>query len=202
MGKNTIGGKHHKRGKNSNYDKIRKIIYADQESTLYGLVVSSLGDSRFLIHCSDRVDRIGHIRGALHKKAFINPEDIVLVSLRDFETIKDGVKEKCDIMMSYNSHEIEQLKSNGLYYKNTNTPFSTILEHGKPARAEIGDDIYNFTNAKDEDSFPVIYKNSDESENSDEDTLDKPIQYAPPKRSNVKVIESNDGDEPFDFDAI
>ena len=202
MGKNTMGGKHHKRGKNSNYDKVRKIIYADQDSTLYGLVVSSLGDSRFLIHCSDRVDRIGHIRGALHKKAFINPEDIVLVSLRDFETIKDGVKEKCDIMMSYNSHEIEQLKTTGLYYKNTNTPFSTILEHGKPAQVEMRDDIFKFTNATENESIPSIHDNSEDDENSDEDSLDKPIQYAPPpKRSNVKIIESNDN-LPFDFDSI
>jgi translation initiation factor 1A len=201
MGKNTMGGKHHKRGKNSNYDKVRKIIYADQELTLYGLVVSSLGDCRFLIHCSDRVDRIGLIRGALHKKAFINPEDIVLVSLRDFETIKDGVKQKCDIIMSYNSHEIEQLKSNGLFYKNTTSPFCTILENGKPAIAEIADDIFKFTNSKDDEPIPVIHDNS-EDEDSDEDSLDKPIQYAPPpKRSNVKVIESSDN-EPFDFDAI
>jgi translation initiation factor 1A len=199
MGKNTIGGKHHKRGKNSNYDKVRKIIYADQELTLYGLIVSSLGDSRFLVHCNDRVDRIGLIRGALHKKAFINPEDIVLVSLRDFETIKDGVKQKCDIIMSYNSHEIEQLKTTGLFYKNTTSPFCTILENGKPAIAEIGDDIFKFTHTKDDD--PVIHDNSENDENSD-DSLEKPIQYAPPKRSNVKVIESNDGDEPFDFDAI
>ena len=93
MGKNVTGGKHHKRGKNSNYDKVRQINYADQSTTLYGLVVSSLGDCRFLVHCSDRVDRIGLIRGALYKKAFINPEDLVLISLRNFETLKDGVRE-------------------------------------------------------------------------------------------------------------
>jgi translation initiation factor 1A len=201
MGKNTMGGKHHKRGKNSNYDKVRKIIYADQESTLYGLVVSSLGDCRFLIHCSDRVDRTGLIRGSLYKKAFINPEDIVLVSLRDFETLKDGVKEKCDIIMTYNSQDIEQLKSNGLYYKNTTTPFCTVLEHGKPAQADIGDDTYNFTTSKDDDKVPVI-NTPEEDEDSDEDSYDPPVQYAPPpKRSNVKVIDSNDN-TPFDFDAI
>ena len=202
MGKNTMGGKHHKRGKNSNYDKVRKIIYADQDLTLYGLVVSSLGDCRFLVHCSDRVDRIGLIRGALHKKAFINPEDIVLVSLRDFETVKDGVKEKCDIIMSYNSQELEQLKANGLFYKNSNSLFSTILENGKPAQAQDKDDMFNFTNSKDEDPMSIINENQDE-DSDGEDTYDKPNQYVPiPKHSNVKIIESNDGDEPFDFDSI
>lgn len=209
MGRNTMGGKHHKRGKNSNGDKTRKIIYADNENTLYGLVVSSLGDCRFLIHCSDRVDRIGLIRGALYKKGFINPEDVVLVSLRTFETIKDGVKEKCDIIMSYNSHEIDQLKSSGLYYKNTNTPFTTVLENGKPAQMLQTDDVFKFTNSKDDDIVLDMksQKKNPIKEESDDDSdvyKDDEVDYSKPstfKVSNVKVIDSNDN-TPFNFDDI
>jgi hypothetical protein len=104
--------------------------------------------------------------------------------------------------MSYNSHEIEQLKSTDLYYKNSTTPFATVLEHGKPAQVQMTDDMFKFIVGTDNESIPVIHDNSeDESENSD-DSLDKPIQYAPPpKRSNIKIIESNDN-IPFDFDAI
>lgn len=209
MGKNTLGGKHHKRGKNSNSDKMRKMIYADNENTLYGLVVSPLGDCRFLIHCNDRVDRVGLIRGSMYKKGFINPEDLVLVSLRTFETVKDGVKEKCDIIMSYNSYEIEQLKTNGLYYKNSKSPFSTVLENGKPAQMEQTDDVFKFTNKEEEIE---VYKNtvpnkkngdSDEDlEEQDSNDEDENFNYTQPvKQSNVKVIGGSDN-TPFDFDSI
>ncbi len=205
MGKNTQGGKHHKRGKNSNSDKTRQITYANNEETVYGLVVSALGSGRFMIHCSDRVNRCGKIRGSMYKKKFINPEDLVLVSLRTCETKKDDVTEKCDIIMSYNSQEIDQLKANGLYYKNSNVPFCTVLENGKPAQMHETDDVFKFSNNKEEDYEP--YKKNDvlpKAEDEDEDDIydeDKDFTYVQPtKTSNVKVIGSDS--EPFDFDAI
>jgi translation initiation factor 1A len=164
MVKNTTGGNKHKKGKNSNFKKNRQITYADNNETLYALVISPLGDSKFNIHCSDMVDRIGIIRGALHKSTFINPGDVVLLSLREFEKVKNGSKERCDILLKYLSHEIDQIKKQGMFYKNTNKTFNTVLENGK---------IQFNNNEEDKDAVRMtdLPPSESEEESDDEDTM-------------------------------
>jgi translation initiation factor 1A len=125
------GGKGHKKGKRSNSNSKRIIEYADEISSLYGLVISPLGDCKFLVHCNDSNDRIGVIRGSLYKNTFITPGDVVLVTLRDFETSKTGCKERCDIVIKYMPGEIDQLKKKQVFYLNSNNPFNLTLDKGK-----------------------------------------------------------------------
>lgn len=63
-----------------------------------------LGNGRLEIYCFDNVKRIGHICGRLKKKVWIAMDDIVLVSLRDFQD------EKCDIVLKYHPEEVRTLK--------------------------------------------------------------------------------------------
>jgi initiation factor 1A len=131
MVRNMTGGKGHKKGKRSTGDKKRIIEYADEINSLYGLVMSPLGDCKFLVHCNDNNDRIGVIRGSLYKNTFIIPGDVVLVSLRDFEKSKPGCKERCDILIKYMPGEIDQLKKKQVFYLNSNNPFNLTLDKGK-----------------------------------------------------------------------
>jgi len=108
MGKSkSRGGKKHKRGKaNHSNDNKRDLELKDilQE---YALVLNMLGNCRCQLKCSDGVIRLGHIRGKMRKKVWVNMGDIILVSLRDYQDAK------CDIIVKYNKTEISQLKSYG-----------------------------------------------------------------------------------------
>jgi initiation factor 1A len=135
MGRNTTGGNKQKRGKNSTQDsKKRPLTYADNKDTLYALVISPLGDCGFLVHCNDNVERIGIIRGAMYKSSFIQSGDMTLVSLREFEQVKLGRKERCDVLLKYHAEEVSQLVKRGLYYKDSVRPFLTKLEKGKSTK--------------------------------------------------------------------
>jgi translation initiation factor 1A len=57
--------------------------------------------------CADGVERICHIRGTLRKKVWIVKDDIILVSLRDFQD------KKADILVKYCEQEVRLLRSMG-----------------------------------------------------------------------------------------
>lgn len=116
MTKNTIGGKGHKRAKKQIADFKNVPLKDNNNQTDYALVLSVLGNGRMKVLClSDKIERLGHIRGALYKKTWIAKDDIVLISKRDFQ---DG---RCDIIFKYSPEEIKTLIKNGeidRYYNN------------------------------------------------------------------------------------
>ena len=85
--------------------KTRDLLYktSDQE---YGKVIKMLGSCRVLCECFDSKERLCRIRGSL-KKVRINENDIVILSLRDFQD------DKADIVHVYTSSEIKLLKNQG-----------------------------------------------------------------------------------------
>jgi translation initiation factor 1A len=124
------GGNKQKGKKRSAGNQKRVIEYADEINSLYALVISPLGDCKFLVHCNDTVDRIGVIRGSLYKNNFIVPGDLVLITLRDFEQVKATSKERCDIVIKYQSGEIEQLKRKKVFYVNSTNTFNLTSDKG------------------------------------------------------------------------
>lgn len=73
----------------------------------YAQVTKTLGGGNLAVQCFDGVARIAHIRGKLRKKVWMNPGDLLLVSLRDFQ---EG---KVDIIMKYTADEARSLKALG-----------------------------------------------------------------------------------------
>ena len=98
------GGKH-QRGKQELLKKRELTFKEDGES--YGQIIKILGNGRFEARCDDHIVRICHVRGKLHKKVWINNEDIVLISKRSFED------KKADIIFKYTPDEVRKLKSLG-----------------------------------------------------------------------------------------
>lgn len=195
MPRNTTGGNKHKKGKNYNTSS-RELGVSDNESTFYGLVQKALGGGHFAVHCNDSEDRIATLRGSLQRNTRIAAGDLVLISLREFEKPKPGSKQHCDIVLKYSSHEITQLKRQGIYYKNTGNVFSVTLDgegFGKENKVDgvQFDSSYanvNITLLKDEQS--------DETDEEDEEDED----YGPRKivKQNVKDIadmSDNEDDE-------
>lgn len=107
MPKNTgKGGKAHRKGKKPTEGEKRELEFK-QDGMEYGQVIKVMGGGRFEILGNDGTKRLGHVRGKMFKRVWINTGDVVLVSLRDYQ---DG---KCDIMMKYNPDEIRSLKAYG-----------------------------------------------------------------------------------------
>mmetsp|Transcript_18808 Transcript_18808/g.32523 ORF Transcript_18808/g.32523 Transcript_18808/m.32523 type:complete len:148 (+) Transcript_18808:72-515(+) len=99
------GGKNRRRGKNMNLQKRELAFKEDGQE--YAQVLTMLGNGRCDLHCFDGVKRLGHIRGNMRKKVWINKGDIVLVGLRDYQD------DKCDIILKYNADEARSLHSYG-----------------------------------------------------------------------------------------
>merc|ERR1712093_235824 len=78
-----------------------------EEGQEYAQVLKMLGNGRVEAMCFDGEKRLGHIRGKMRKKVWINQGDIVLLSLRDFQ---DG---KADVIQKYSSDEARKLKQYG-----------------------------------------------------------------------------------------
>ena len=73
----------------------------------YARVLRMLGNGRCEAQCYDYVTRLCHIRGTMHKKVWIAPDDIILVGLRDFQD------DKADVILKYTPDEARLLTGSG-----------------------------------------------------------------------------------------
>ena len=96
----------HRKKKGNAPGATRELLFKE-ESQEYGIIQTKLGNCNLQIKCNDGELRIGHVRGAMRKKVWMHPGDLVLVSLRDFQ---DG---KADIIHRYSPDEFRMLKSYG-----------------------------------------------------------------------------------------
>jgi len=106
MGKNTKGGKKFKKGK-KNTSPIKKAVVLKEEMQEYAKVIKILGDCRVDLECNDGKKRIGHIAGRLRKRVWIRNNDLVLISLRDYQP------EKCDVIHKYSESDKNYLVNKG-----------------------------------------------------------------------------------------
>lgn len=77
-----------------------------EENQEYAFIVKPLGDNKMQCRMPDGTDKLGIIRKSLRRKKsknMIHPNDIVLVSLRDFQ------ENKVDIIAVYNEMEVKKL---------------------------------------------------------------------------------------------
>lgn len=102
MPKNKFGGNKAKKGKNQQESK--ELIKKDSDEQQYAKITKVLGNCRFeLISLDDGKKRTGHMRGKLKKRAWTRLDDVVLISLRDFQD------DKCDIIHKYEPGEVKEL---------------------------------------------------------------------------------------------
>ncbi len=105
---NLKGGKNYKKGKSGGDDGPAFVERAEDQ--LYGRVIKNLGNCNMIVYCGDNKRRFCHIRGAIRKRMWMNPGDIVLVSVRDFEKVEAGEMERGDIITKYDSKHYGKLK--------------------------------------------------------------------------------------------
>lgn len=85
----------------------REVIYKtiDQD---YAEIIKSLGDCRFTCKSKTTNNEVmGHIRGSIKNRIWINPGDTVLISKRSFQ---EG---KVEIIHKYNEYDVKELYEMG-----------------------------------------------------------------------------------------
>ncbi len=101
MPKNT---KRMKNAKNVNVTATREFNTKD-EGQDYALILRPLGNKRMQCKLPDGSEKLGIIRGNLKKKKnYVNVNNVVLVSLREFQD------NKVDIIGLYNESEVKTLR--------------------------------------------------------------------------------------------
>lgn len=97
------GGKGFRRGlKNTGEVSSRDLVIA-RENEKYAKVVQHLGDSRLKVQFIDGKEVIGIIPGKLKRKVYMKKDDLVLVSIRSYQS------DKVDILHKYDNNEIGKL---------------------------------------------------------------------------------------------
>jgi len=99
------GGKTRRRGKNITDNNKRELILKNPAlNQEYAKVDDLLGNSRLKLSLFDGTTKLGIIPGAFRKRVWINKNDVVLISIRDYQ--KD---DKVDIVHKYNQDEVRSL---------------------------------------------------------------------------------------------
>jgi len=132
------GNKQKKQKKVSDINDSRPLSLKDiSQMQEYAQIVKAYGNGRFEANCFDGKTRLAHARGSLKKKKiFVKANDVVLISLREFED------NKCDVLHVYNVKEIKDLKKLGEIPANIS---EDALEK------TIEDDGFDFIEGDDED---------------------------------------------------
>tara|TARA_Y100000389_G_C16974066_1_gene277067 strand:- start:76 stop:492 length:417 start_codon:yes stop_codon:yes gene_type:complete len=106
MTRNNKGGKQHRKSKgHGNATNIQ--IEFKESGQEYALISKLLGNGRCECKCADGMTRLGHIRGTMRKRVWINMGDTVLVSLREYQD------QKADIIHKYSFDEVKKLLAYG-----------------------------------------------------------------------------------------
>ena len=99
---NKKGRKKHKRGKKDGYET--RALRLKEDGQEYAQITACKGNCRFDVQCFDGKERMATLCGTMRKRKFVNMQDIVLVSLRDFQD------NKCDIIDVYDDSQVHTLK--------------------------------------------------------------------------------------------
>lgn len=106
-----VGGKRHRRGKkNAAADgAVKRVDMPEGKDQKYAKVISMMGDRRIQIETTEGTTLIGHIPGKFRKRVWINKGDIVLVSLRAFESQSKDKEQRADVLAKYRKDEVRFL---------------------------------------------------------------------------------------------
>lgn len=164
----------------------------------YAQVKKLLGNGNASVACFDGRDRLGVICGRMKNRVWIQVNDILLVSLREFE---EGGK-KCDIIYKYFSEEAKQLKALGELPDTTQIEERTKEEDDIQLVWEEGDQDQEDDDEEDDDvdlppsdSDDEYYNEDDEGESDDKD--DEKMEKEADKEKKVeKEVEKVKKEEP------
>ena len=163
---NNKGGKKYKRNKNLIQENKNVRYKDDDECQEYAQITKALGNCRFEVLCFDGKTRLATMCGKMRKRVFVNQNNLVLVSLREWQD------SKCDIIDKYNDSDVQKFKQKKLI------PDFIKLEDKTTLDDDIMDDNMGFTftmempSDSDEEEFIDKKNSSEEDTDTDEDKID------------------------------
>lgn len=161
---NNKGGKKYKRNKNVIQENKNTRFKDENESQEYALITKALGNCRFEVMCFDGKSRLATMCGKMRKRVFVNQDELVLVSLRDWQD------SKCDIIDKYNQNDIQKLKQLKCI------PDFIKFEEKSVVEDDIMDDnlgfVFSTDMPSDSDEELVDEKNISDESDSDEGKID------------------------------
>lgn len=152
-----------------NARRINAVICGEVDGCEYGKVIRNCGNKTFIILDSNKKEHRAHIRGKITR---INLNDVVLLSIRDYETRSNTASAVFDIMGVFPSRDVNRL----------------IKEDVIPS--------WMASSNKDEDTSDDAFE-FDCAEQSDEDSEEKPVDK--PTKKTKQVVKFDDD---VDIDAI
>ena len=129
---NNKGGKKYKRNKNVIQENKNTRFKDENESQEYAQITKALGNCRFEVLCFDGKNRLATMCGKMRKRVFVNQNDLILVSLREWQD------SKCDIIDKYTENDVQKLKQGG------HIPDFVKLEEKNSLDDDIKDDNLGF----------------------------------------------------------
>lgn len=176
------GGKRAKKGKKFVAEIHNKYLLLKDAHQEYVKVTSLLGDCRIKGENSDGKERICSIRGKMHKRVWINANDIVLIGLRDFQD------DKGDVIHKYSLQEAKEL------VKRNEIPSSMLVvgsneEGNDDDESGINWDASKITNSKNDNS-----ENSNDDSNDNDEINNEYLSGPAPQRIIRDVSEISDDD--------
>lgn len=187
MVKNLKGGKNHKKfgRKFSNAPVSHALRLSTDPNEIYACCSKIYGGSNIEVKCVDDVDRLcvmrNKFRGRGKRDNTICVGTWLLVGKREFETVKEGKKETCDLLEVYKDTDKEKLQQS-----ETSVNWS-VLKQIKTASE-------SFVNNEDNDMFGFDFSN---------DKLDEIEQLIENSTEMVSAATNNDEiEDDIDIDDI
>ena len=150
---NFKGGKgFKKRKKQSSAFREKTLIFKDtDENQEYGQIKKVNGSGRYQVCCFDGTERLGISAGNIKRRYRIQIDDIVLLSLWDFQD------SKCSIIHKYDEDETRKLQGKGEF------PDTIKLQEQDQ---DIDDDLFGYS-----DVPPTMIPVSESEEDTDEEEI-------------------------------
>ena len=185
---NVKGGKHYKKGKKGKGKTIgKKTItpWADSPGLMYCQVKRKLGGNRIEVECNDGQTRQAIIPGSFYKRVWLNPNDILLLQINEFDTTEGF------ILYKYDLNEAHHLKTQGdLKFDLSEMNHSNEIIFGEAGDSDNEDE--------DEDVHKEVEKELTRVQQREKEKLNNKKKSDDRQK---KIIESNIGDD-VDIDAI
>lgn len=202
MPSNTKGGKGYKKKKKQ--ANVYEPVYVERQmGQMVARAIRLLGNRNVLCYSNDNILRMCHICGKMKGRVFIDPGDVILISLRDFNMGATAAELKLvktgDIIAKYPPEQYKSLKEEGV-----NLKLFTKLEVGGHCVAEIGTDYTDVPMAAvEDDGFDFENSEGDESEEDKEPVKEKaPTAGDRSLRGSRQMAATRGEDADVDIDEI
>ena len=154
MVKNVKGGSSHKSqarkfaGDASSAKQHSKLRTIEEDGEIYAQIIKNYGNGMCDALCIDNVTRLciirGKFRGRGKRDNTIRVGSWILAGKREWESEKNGEKQKCDLLEVYSDFDIERLK------KSVQGNWKVFISI-EPAKPSSDEDFLVFSNSNDDE---------------------------------------------------